>query len=177
MQHTGHLWRTRSETLGLLRSARSEEFSRLRLRLTPRPTWWTRCGKLRTADSTLFGSGMTAAIPDSEFETMGCARADPPLYAGGQPGLMLAPTGVLPQHHGGAGTAVISATLRRHKQRVKPLLWSMATTTTRVLDSSRLPNLASLPVGRPNRGASSEVLDESATLPAGEVQLPDAYGV
>src|SRR5699024_12662340 len=54
--------------------------------------------------------------------------------------------------------------LRRHKQRVKPLWWSMATrTTTRVLDSSRLPKLASLPVGRLKlsrfkRGVSTKVL-------------------
>lgn len=115
MRRTGHLWRTRSE-----RDNSTEDQAAIRRVLEAAfatdaeadlvdalrrdaENWNPRYSVL----------GMTAAIPDSEFETMPAAHAlIHRCTVGGQPGLMLAPTGVLPQHHGeGAGTAVIHATL------------------------------------------------------------------
>src|SRR5699024_3301835 len=115
MQHTGHLWRTRSEHVGSVEDQAS-------IRRVLEAAFETDAeadlvDALREAECScirLYSSvGLTEALPDSECETMPAAPAL--LHrgmVGGQPGLMLAPTGVLPQHHGeGAGTAVISAAL------------------------------------------------------------------
>src|SRR5690625_4629449 len=112
MQRAGHLWRTRSEHVESLEDRSS-------IRRVLEAAFETDAeadlvDALREDAGSWIGRysvlGMTAAIPDSEFETMPAAHAL--LHrctVDGQPALMLAPTGVLPQHHGeGAGTAVIN---------------------------------------------------------------------
>src|SRR5699024_5246745 len=113
VQRTGHLWRTRSE-----REESAEDHAGIRRVLE---VAFETSAEADLVDALREDSdhwiqqysvlGMTAAIPDSEFETLPAAHAlVHRCTVGGQPGLMLAPTGVLPQHQGeGAGTSVINA--------------------------------------------------------------------
>lgn len=183
MQRTGHLWRTRSESAG-------SEDDRKSIRRVLEAAFET------TAEADLVDAlrqdkdnwipqysvlAMTAAIPDSEFETLPAAHAlIHRCTIGGQPGLMLAPTGVLPQHQGeGAGTAVVNAALELAKN-----------------DGEAFVVVYGYPHYYPRFGftpASDEgihadwaeqtealqirILNEGETVPTGEVKLPAAYGV
>src|SRR5699024_7391979 len=126
--------------------------------------------------------GMTAAIPDSEFETLPAAHAlIHRCTVGGHSGLMLAPTGVLPQHHGeGAGTAVISAALNLAEQDGEAFVMVYGY-------PHNYPRFEFMPDSE--SGISAEwaseqpealqvrILDDQVALPTGEVKLPEAYGV
>src|SRR5699024_11042309 len=120
MQRTGHLWRTRSER-------DDSQYDRTAIRRVLESAFETDAEAnlvdgLRQVESNWISRysvfGMTAAIPDSEFETSPAAHAlIHRCTFGGRPGLMLAPTGVLPQRdREGAGTAVITAALALAEQ-------------------------------------------------------------
>lgn len=183
MQRTGHLWRTRSENEGSSEDqasirrvleaafgtdAEAQLVDQLRDEQT---NWISRYSIL----------GFTAAIPDSEFETTAAAHALLHRCAvGGQPGLMLAPTGVLPQHHGeGAGTAVIEAVLELAREDGEPFVlvygyphyyprFGFKRASEFGIHASWATQTEALQV---------LVLDENADLPSGEVVPPAAYGV
>ncbi len=183
MRRTGHLWRTRSEREGSTEDqtsirrileaafgtdAEADLVDALREEQTH---WISRYSML----------GFTAAIPDSEFETTAAAHAL--LHrctVGDQPGLILAPTGVLPQHQGeGAGSAVINAVIELAREDGQPFIlvygyphfyprfgFEPASDFGVTADwATETPALQVL------------VLDEQATLSTGKVELPDAYGV
>lgn len=183
MQRTGHLWRTRSEHVESLEDQTSirrvleaafetdAEADLVEALRKDSDNWIQRYSVL----------GMTAAIPDSEFETMPAAHAlIHRCVVGGEPGLMLAPTGVLPQHHGeGAGTAVINAALELAKADGEAFVVVYGY-------PHYYPRFGFRPAS--DYGITAQwatqtdalqvrVLDEGAKLPAGEVQLPAAYGV
>lgn len=184
MQRTGHLWRTRSEY-------NESEHDQVAIRRVLEAAFETNAeadlvDELRQ-DAVNWISrysvlGMTAAIPDSEFETLPAAHAlIHRCTVGGQPGLMLAPTGVLPQYHGeGAGTAVINAALDRaeHDGEAFVLVYGYPHYYPRFGFTPASEN------GITAQWASSQpealqvrVLDDKATVPTGEVKLPAAYGV
>lgn len=125
--------------------------------------------------------GLTAAIPDSEFETLPAAHAlIHRCTVGGQPGLMLAPTGVLPQHQGeGAGTAVIQAVLELAKHDGRPfvLVYGYPHYYPRFgfIQASDVGMTAAWATQKP--ALQIRILDDDAVLPTGEVDLPKAYGV
>lgn len=175
MQRTGHLWRTRSEQeeakedqhsirrileAAFETSAEADLVDALRQDNT---NWISRYSVL----------GLTAAIPDSEFETMPVAHAlIHRCVVGSEPGLMLAPTGVLPQYHGeGAGTAVIKAALKLAVADGEPFVivygyphyyprFGFAPASEAGITASWANQTEALQV---------RVLDENATLPSGEV--------
>ena len=183
MQRTGHLWRTRSERegsaddqtsiRGVLEAAfgtdaEADLVDELR---EDQAHWISRYSVL----------GFTAAIPDSEFETTAAAHAL--LHrcsVAGQSALMLAPTGVLPQHHGeGAGSAVIEAVIDLAREDGEPLIIVYGY-------PQFYPRFGFQPatsVGITAEWATQRealqvlVLDDEATLPTGEVHVPAAYGV
>src|SRR5699024_219312 len=183
MQHTGHLWRTRSEHVGSVEDQAS-------IRRVLEAAFETDAeadlvDALREAEDSWIPRysvlGMTAAIPDSEFETMPAAHAlIHRCMVGGQPGLMLAPTGVLPQHHGeGAGTAVISAALETAQAEGEAFVVVYGY-------PHYYPRFGFKPASEfgitaqwatQTDALQIRVLDENAKLPTGEVQLPAAYGV
>lgn len=184
MQRTGHLWRTRSEendsqsdqsSIRRVLEAAFETDSEANLvdeLRQDQANWISRYSVL----------GMTAAIPDSEFETMAAAHAL--LHrctVDGQPALMLAPTGVLPQHHGeGAGTAVINAALQMAQQDGESMVivygYPHYYSRFGFIPASEMNITADWASGQPE-ALQVRVLDDSATLPTGEVELPAAYGV
>ncbi|HIY85829.1 MAG TPA: N-acetyltransferase [Candidatus Yaniella excrementavium] len=183
MQHTGHLWRTRSEHVGSVEDQAS-------IRRVLEAAFETDAeadlvDALREAEDSWIPRysvlGMTAAIPDSEFETMPAAHAlIHRCMVGGQPGLMLAPTGVLPQHHGeGAGTAVISAALETAQAEGEAFVVVYGYPHYYPRFGFKPASEFGITAGWATQTEALQVrvLDESATLPAGEVQLPDAYGV
>lgn len=183
MQRTGHLWRTRSEredsaedpasirrVLGAAFETEAEADLVDALR-QDEDNWIPRYSVL----------GMTAAIPDSEFETTAAAHAlIHRCTVGGQPGLMLAPTGVLPQHQGeGAGSAVINAVLQLAEQDGEAFVLVYGY-------PHYYPRFGFTPASEVGITAAwadqtealqVRVLDDNAGLPAGEVQLPRAYRV
>ena len=183
MRRTGHLWRTRSEREG---SAEDQASIRRILEaafgtdaeadlvdeLREEKTHWI------SGYSVL---GFTAAIPDSEFETSAAAHAL--LHrctVGGQPGLMLAPTGVLPQHQGeGAGTAVIEAVLDLAREDGEPfvLVYGYPHYYPRFgfRPASKLGITADW--ADQTEALQVRVLDEDALLPSGKVEVPAAYKV
>lgn len=184
MQRTGHLWRTRSEE-------RDSQHDRSSIRRVLEAAFETDAeadlvDALRQDETNWIGRysvlGMTAAIPDSEFETMPAAHAlIHRCTVGGQPALMLAPTGVLPQHHGeGAGSAVINAALEMAQQdgAAMVVVYGYPHYYPRFgfSPASELGITAQWASSQPE-ALQVRVLDESATLPTGEVNLPDAYGV
>ena len=183
MRRTGHLWRTRSE-----RDDSQEDQSSIRRVLeaafgtdaeanlvdelrNDEEHWISRYSVL----------GFTAAIPDSEFETTAAAHAL--LHrctVDGQPALMLAPTGVLPQHQGeGAGSAVIEAAIELAREDGEPfiLVYGYPRFYPRFgfRAASEVGITADWAVETP--ALQVLVLDDTATLPTGKVQLPEAYGV
>lgn len=183
MQRTGHLWRTRSEQ----DDAKADQSS---IRRVLEVAFETNAeadlvDTLRQDDANWISRysvlGLTAAIPDSEFETMPAAHAlIHRCTVGGQSGLMLAPTGVLPQYQGeGAGTAVINAALELAEEDGEAFVivygyphyyprFGFAPASQAGITASWADQAEALQV---------RVLDETANLPTGEVQLPAAYGV
>lgn len=183
MQQTGHLWRTRSEHDGSTEDQASirrvleaafetaSEADLVDALRQDHANWLSRYSVL----------GMTAAIPDSEFETLPAAHAlIHRCTVGGQPGLMLAPTGVLPQHQGeGAGSAVITAALNLARQDGEAFVLVYGYPHfypkfgfTPATDAGITARWATQP-----EALQLRVLDDNATLPTGEVKLPEAYGV
>lgn len=183
MQRTGHLWRTRSE-----REESAEDHAGIRRVLEAA---FETSAEADLVDALREDSdhwiqqysvlGMTAAIPDSEFETLPAAHAlVHRCIVGGQPGLMLAPTGVLPQHQGeGAGTAVINAVLERAKDDGEAFVLVYGY-------PHYYPRFGFTPASE--AGITAEwadqkpalqirILNDAATIPTGEVELPKAYGV
>ncbi|HIW47631.1 MAG TPA: N-acetyltransferase [Candidatus Yaniella excrementigallinarum] len=184
MQRTGHLWRTRSEH-------EDSQYDRTAIRRVLEAAFETDAeadlvDRLRQDESNWISRysvlGMTAAIPDSEFETLPAAHAlIHRCTVGGHSGLMLAPTGVLPQHHGeGAGTAVISAALNLAEQDGEAFVMVYGY-------PHYYPRFGFMPASE--SGISAEwaseqpealqvrILDDQVALPTGEVKLPEAYGV
>lgn len=183
MQRTGHLWRTRSE-----RDGSAEDQASIRRVLEAafgtdaeanlvddlrqdQAHWISRYSVL----------GFTAAIPDSEFETTAAAHAL--LHrctVGGQPGLMLAPTGVLPQHQGeGAGTAVIEAVIELAREDREPFILVYGYPRFYPRFGFRAASEVGMTADWAVESAALQVLvlNDEATLPTGKVQLPSAYGV
>lgn len=179
----GHLWRTRSE-----REGSTEDQASIRRVLESafgtdaeaqlvddlrddEAHWIPRYSVL----------GFTAAIPDSEFETTAAAHAL--LHrctVDGQPGLMLAPNGVLPQHQGeGAGAAVIEAALELAHEDGEPfvLVYGYPHYYPRFgfQPASDVGITATWAEEKP--ALQIRILDEQADIPRGEVQLPAAYGI
>lgn len=183
MQRTGHLWRTRSEF-----EASADDQAAIRRVLE--------AAFETTAEADLVDAlrkdeahwiqrysvlGMTAAIPDSEFETLPAAHAlIHHCTVGGQPGLMLAPTGVLPQHHGeGAGTAVIEAALKLAQDdgAAFVLVYGYPHYYPRFGFTPASEAGITADWATQKEALQIRVLDDSATIPTGEVVLPEAYGV
>src|SRR5690625_2210931 len=183
MPRTGHLWRTRSERDGsqedqasirrILEAAfGTDAEAKLVEQLRSEKTHWI---------SRYSVLGFAAAIPDSEFETSAAAYAL--LHrctVGGQPGLMLAPSGVLPQFQGeGAGTAVIEAVLELAKEDGEPfvLVYGYPRYYPRFgfRPASEMAITAAWAEETP--ALQIRVLDDNAEMPSGEVKLPEAYGV
>lgn len=183
MQRAGHLWRTRSEHVESLEDRASirrvleaafetdAEADLVDALRQDAVSWIPRYSVL----------GMTAAIPDSEFETMPAAHAlIHRCTVGGEPGLMLAPTGVLPQHQGeGAGTAVINAVLELAQADGETFVAVYGYPHYYPRFGFKPASEFGITAGWATQAEALQVrvLDESATLPAGEVQLPAAYGV
>lgn len=184
MQRTGHLWRTRSEES-------DSQYDRSSIRRVLEAAFETDAeadlvDALREDAGSWIGRysvlGMTAAIPDSEFETMPAAHAL--LHrctVDGQPALMLAPTGVLPQHHGeGAGTAVINTALKMAQQdgEAMVIVYGYPHYYSRFgfIPASEMGITADWASSQPE-ALQVRMLDDTATLPTGEVKLPAAYGV
>ena len=125
--------------------------------------------------------GAPAAISGSRPETF------PVAYAllhrctvGGKPGLILAPVAVLPQHQGaGAGSAVIKALLQRAKDDGEPfvLVYGSPQYYERFgfTPASEAGITAQWVTQTP--ALQIRILDETATIPTGEVKLPAAYGL
>ncbi|HJF15515.1 MAG TPA: N-acetyltransferase [Enteractinococcus helveticum] len=183
MQRTGHLWRTRSEYedsaddhAGIRRvlEAAFETTAEADLvdELRHDPEHWIQRYSVL---------GMTAAIPDSEFETLPAAHAlAHRCIVGGHPGLMLAPTGVLPQHQGeGAGTAVINAVLELAKDDGEAfvLVYGYPHYYPRFgfTPAAEAGITAQWATQKP--ALQIRILDDTATIPTGEVELPKAYGI
>lgn len=183
MQRTGHLWRTRSEHEGSVEDkaairrvleaafetdAEADLVDALR---QDEVSWIPNYSVL----------GLTAAIPDSEFETMPAAHAlIHRCTVGGQPGLMLAPTGVLPQHHGeGAGTAVINAALELAQADGEAfvLVYGYPHYYPRFGFKPASEVGVTAEWATQTEALQVRVLDESGKVPTGEVYLPAAYGV
>ncbi|WBL19253.1 GNAT family N-acetyltransferase [Citricoccus sp. NR2] len=137
--------------------------------------------------------GMTTAIPDSELETTAAAHAvlhrctisgaDAGAEAGAvtaTEALMLAPSGVLPQHHGeGGGTAVIEAALAAAQADGAALVIVYGF-------PDYYPRFGFVPAA--DHGITAEFADQPEALqvrilaadvpvPSGQVRLPAAYGV
>lgn len=183
MQRTGHLWRTRSEYDGseddqvsirrVLEAAfqTDAEADLVEALRQDQEHWIPRYSIL----------GMTAAIPDSEFETTTAAHAlIHRCTVGGQPGLMLAPTGVLPQHHGeGAGTAVINAALElaQHDGESFVIVYGYPHYYPRFGFTPASEVGITADWAEQTEALQVRVLDPSATIPTGQVALPAAYGV
>lgn len=183
MQMSGLLWRTRSENEG------SDEDRRMIRQVLEAAFHTSAEADLIDAlrqDSEHWISrysiiGMTTAIPDSELETTAAAHAV--LHrcrVGETEALMLAPSGVLPQHHGeGGGTAVIEAALAAAQADGAALVIVYGF-------PDYYPRFGFVPAA--DHGITAEfadqpealqvrILDPSAPLPSGEVRLPAAYGV
>jgi len=184
MQRTGHLWRTRSER-------DDSQYDRTAIRRVLESAFETDAEAnlvdgLRQDESNWISRysvlGMTAAIPDSEFETLPAAHAlIHRCTVGGQPGLMLAPTGVLPQHHGeGAGTAVINAALDLAEQDGEAfvLVYGYPHYYPRFgFTPASESGISAQWASEQPEALQVRVLDEHVDLPTGEVKLPAAYGV
>lgn len=183
MSRTGHLWRTRSE-----RENSQEDQDSIRRVLEA--AFGTDAEANLVDDLRAEGThwiprysvlGFTAAIPDSEFETTAAAHAL--LHrctVGGQPGLILAPTGVLPQHQGeGAGSAVIRAVIDLARQDGEPFILVYGYPHFYPRFGFRPATKVGITAHWATQPEALQVLvlDGEATLPAGEVQLPEAYGV
>jgi len=183
MHRTGHLWRTRSEREGsqedqasirrILEAAfGSDAEANLVEQLRDEKTHWIPRYSIL---------GFTAAIPDSEFETSAAAYAL--LHrctVGDQPGLMLAPSGVLPQHQGeGAGTAVIDAALRLAQEDGEPFVLVYGYPRYYPRFGFRPASGVGITAEWAEETPALQIrtLDENAGLPSGEVKLPEAYGV
>lgn len=183
MRRTGHLWRTRSEREG---SAEDQASIRRVLEAAfgtdaeadlvdelrqDKAHWIPRYSVL----------GFTAAIPDSEFETTAAAHAL--LHrctVGGEPGLMLAPTGVLPQHQGeGAGTAVIEAAIELAREDNEPFILVYGYPRYYPRFGFRAASEVGIIADWAAETAALQVLvlSNDATVPAGKVKLPAAYRV
>lgn len=125
--------------------------------------------------------GMTTAIPDSELETTPAAHA---VLHGCSVGdtrvLMLAPSGVLPQHHGeGGGTAVIEAALSaaQNDGATVVLVYGFPDYYPRFgFEPAADHGIAASFADQPE-ALQVKVLDPGVEVPAGEVRLPAAYGV
>ena len=183
MQRTGHLWRTRSEREGSQEDQES-------IRKVLQAAFGTDAEAKLVDDLRAEGTywiprysvlGFTAAIPDSEFETTIAAHAL--LHrcsVGNQPGLILAPTGVLPQHQGeGAGSAVIRAAIELAREDGEPFILVYGYPRF----YPRFGFRPSAKLGITAQWATQPealqvlVLDDEAILPAGEVELPAAYNL
>lgn len=183
MQRTGHLWRTRSEhsesqadreaIRRVLESAfeTHAEADLVDALRQDGATWIQRYSVL----------GLTAAIPDSEFETLPAAHAlVHRCTVGGQPGLMLAPTGVLPQHQGeGAGTAVINAvlSLAQADGEAFVLVYGYPHYYPRFGFKPASSVGITADWATQTEALQIRVLDDQAAIPSGEVLPPAAYGV
>lgn len=183
MRRTGHLWRTRSE-----RDGSPEDQASIRRVLEAafgtdaeanlvdelrqdKEHWITRYSVL----------GFAAAIPDSEFETTATAHALlHRCMIDDQPGLMLAPTGVLPQHQGeGAGSAVIEAAIELAREDGEPFILVYGYPRFYPRFGFRAASEVGITADWASEAPALQVLvlDSDATLPTGKVQLPSAYGV
>lgn len=183
MQRTGHLWRTRSEHDG---SAEDQASIRRVLEAAFETTAEADLvDALRRDDDHWIPQysvlAMTAAIPDSEFETLPAAHAlIHRCTVGDRPGLMLAPTGVLPQHQGeGAGTAVINAALElaENDGEAFVLVYGYPHYYPRFGFTPASEAGITADWADQTEALQVRVLDQNAILPTGEVRLPAAYGV
>lgn len=183
MRRTGHLWRTRSERVGSTEDQTS-------IRGVLEAAFGTDAeaklvDELRQDDAHWISRysvlGFTAAIPDSEFETTAASHALLHRCAvGGQPGLMLAPTGVLPQHQGeGAGSAVIRAVIDLAREDGEPFVLVYGYPQFYPRFGFRRASQVGITADWATETAALQVLvlDDQAILPSGEVELPAAYGV
>lgn len=187
MQMSGLLWRTRSENEGSAEDRRmirrvleaafhTDAEADLIDALREDPEHWIPRYSM---------IGMTTAIPDSELETTAAAHAvlHRCVISGSEPeteALMLAPSGVLPQHHGeGGGTAVIEAALAAAQADGASLVLVYGF-------PDYYPRFGFEPAA--NHGITAEfadqpealqvkILDPAVAVPSGEVRLPAAYGV
>lgn len=129
--------------------------------------------------------GMTTAIPDSELETTAAAHAV--LHRSTISGtgteteaLMLAPSGVLPQHHGeGGGTAVIEAALAAAQADGASLVvvYGFPDYYPRFGFEPAADHGITAAFADQPEALQVRILDPSAPVPSGEVRLPAAYGV
>lgn len=183
MQRRGHLWRTRSE-----REGSTEDQASIRRVLEAAFETDAEADlvdELREDSAHWIAHysviGFTAAIPDSEFETTAAAHAL--LHrcnVAGQSALMLAPTGVLPQHHGeGAGSAVIEAVIDLAREDGAPLIivygYPQFYPRFGFQPASDVSITAEWATQR--EALQVLVLEPEATLPTGEIHLPEAYKV
>lgn len=183
MQQAGLLWRTRAERIG------SDEDQQM-IRQVLESAFHT------SAEADLVDAlrrdtehwvpeysiiGMTVAIPDSELE--GAAAAHAVLHRcriGESEALMLAPSGVLPQHHGeGGGTAVINAALQQAQDDGEALVTVYGWPHYYPRFGFEPADDHGITAGFATQPEALQVriLDASAQLPHGEVKLPAAYGV
>lgn len=183
MQRTGHLWRTRSEEEG---SAQDQAAIRRILEAAFETTSEADLVDALRQDGNDWIQeysvlGLTAAIPDSEFETTAASHAlVHRCTVGDKPGLMLAPTGVLPQHHGeGAGSAVIRAVLDMARQDGESfvLVYGYPHFYPRFGFTPASEAGITAQWATQTEALQIAVLDDAANLPTGEVVPPKAYGV
>lgn len=183
MRRTGHLWRTRSEYDGSTEDqaairrvleaafATDAEADLVDALRQDEANWIPRYSVL----------GMTAAIPDSEFETMPAAHAlIHRCTVGGQPGLMLAPTGVLPQHHGeGAGTAVINTALEFAEQDGEAfvMVYGYPHYYPRFGFTPASGHGMTADWADQTEALQVRILNDASAVPTGQVELPAAYNV
>ncbi|WFP17139.1 GNAT family N-acetyltransferase [Citricoccus muralis] len=129
--------------------------------------------------------GMTTAIPDSELETTAAAHAVLHRCTISEADaeadvLMLAPAGVLPQHHGeGGGTAVIEAALAAAQADGASLVVVYGFPDYYPRFGFEPAEAHGITAGFADQPEALQVriLDQSAPVPSGEVRLPVAYGV